>query len=242
MWKVNKVEFRPHQLDFASSGLGIHPTTAVVADGLEIVNGMDLLDTAIQPLQILVCGHCGTPGCGSGNRVLVRRLEEGVVLVPAFEYMSRGPWELSEYSPPYFMERNGVPWFKGPALAELAREMPLLADPGCWPPLTMREAALLLQWEAPNGALAKFPEAPVPRSEAVAAVTHGEDHATIAELARILALASSDSRPAKLVQEEPVTFYLETGLSPDEWKPLTTDGVTFRIALAEGLGVSAADT
>jgi hypothetical protein len=74
MWPVEHIAFRSRDLDFTSAGLGRHPTTSIVADNTEIVNAIDLLDLdtddpVSEPVQVIVCELCGTPGCNSGNRV-----------------------------------------------------------------------------------------------------------------------------------------------------------------------------
>src|SRR5206468_4310556 len=103
MWCIDQIAFQGRNLDFTSSGLGRHRTTAVVGDGVELVNALDLLDLTDEPVQIIVCDCCGTPGCNSGGRVTFRRLEDALLVIPAFEAMSRGAWEQTEYGPPHFI-------------------------------------------------------------------------------------------------------------------------------------------
>ena len=49
LWMVERVEFRRRELDFRSSGQGNHATTSVIADGIEIINALDLFDTEDDP-------------------------------------------------------------------------------------------------------------------------------------------------------------------------------------------------
>jgi hypothetical protein len=51
LWMVERVEFQPRELDFTSSGQGRRRTTAVVADGTEIINALDLFDSEEDPMR-----------------------------------------------------------------------------------------------------------------------------------------------------------------------------------------------
>jgi hypothetical protein len=242
MWPVERIAFRSRGLDFSSSGGGRHSTTSIVADGTEIVNAIDLLeldtdDPVAEPVQVIVCESCGTSGCNSGDRVSFRRLDDGLLMIPAFNAMAAGPWELVEYGSPHFMRKRGVPLLRGQALQDLRGRLPELARLDRWPSLTIREAALLVQWEAPSRVLGQFPDAPTLREDMIAAVSHGAGHEACTALNELLRSAASDERPAVPIPGEPVTFYLEQGGHP-EWQCLTVEGETYRLALAPGSGVT----
>jgi hypothetical protein len=239
LWRVEIVEFRRHELDFTSSGQGNHRTTAVFADGTEIINALDLFDTTEEPMQTLICGACGQTGCEVGNRIVVRRLEGGILLMPAFDAMAEGDQELAEYAPPYFVSTRGSAFIKGPALAMLAARVPFFADPDRWPPLTMRDSVRLLQWNAPARALGQFPERPRLREELIATASHGTGREAFDALEAAIAASGDDVRPVKLVAGESVFFYLEDA-GHLTWEPLTFDGGRYRLALAPGVGVEPA--
>ena len=61
--EVDRVEFRRRELDFTSSEQGKHMTTSVVADGTELINALDLIDSEGDPIQTSVCEQCGVSGC-----------------------------------------------------------------------------------------------------------------------------------------------------------------------------------
>jgi hypothetical protein len=235
LWTIETVEFRPQEFDFSSSGGSKRTTTALIADGTEIINALDLVDTKEDPIAVIACDQCGTPGCGGGNRVQVRRLGDGILIVPAFDAMAAGEWEQTEYGPPYFLTKRGPALFRGRALAKLERHLPFLADPDCWPPLTAREAVLLIQWDAPARALGTFPEKPRLRSEVIAEASSGTVSAAEAALSAAIDRFAADPRPVRTVPGEPLTFYLDQAGFP-EWSPLTYDGTTYRLALADGIG------
>jgi hypothetical protein len=235
LWTVGRVEFRRRELDFTSSGQGKHMTTAVIADGTEIINALDLVDATEDPIQTIVCEQCGYPGCAGGNRVSLRRFDGGILFMPAFDAMAEGGSDLSEHGPPYFVSKRGSAFFRGAALAALAARIPFFADPQRWPPLTMRESVLLLQWDAPSRILGAFPDKPSLREESLSAASHGTEREAYDALGAAIEASSGDSRRASLVSGEPVFFYLDQGF-PD-WTPLTFDGDEYRLALAAGIGV-----
>lgn len=238
LWTVERVECRRRELDFTSSGQGRHMTTAVIADGTEIINALDLVDAAEDPIQTFVCEECGYPGCASGNRICVRRLDGGILLMPAFEAMA-GSREFTDYGPPYFVSKRGSAFFRGGALVALASRVPFFADPQRWPALTMRESVLLLQWAAPTRVLGEFPDKPRLREEVVSAASHGIGREAYDALGAAIEASSGDGRPAMLISGKPVFFYLDQAGFPD-WAPLTFDRIKYRLALAEGIGVEPA--
>jgi len=235
LWMVERVEFRARELDFTSSGQGRHPTTAVVADGTEIINALDLFDSEEEPMQTIMCDACGFSGCNSGSRVVVRRLDGGILLLPGFDAMGEGTWEMTEYEPPHFIAKRGSALFKGDALAALEDRIPFFADPKRWPALTMREAVRLLQWDAPLATLGKFPDRPRLREELISTASHGAGREAYDALDKAIEASFNDTRPVRLIAGEPVFFYIE----PDypEWTPLTFDGERYSLALSAGMGV-----
>ena len=239
LWRVKQIEFRRRELDFTSSGQGKHSTTAVIADETEIINALDLFDTEEDPMQTIVCESCGFSGCEGGSRVVVRRLDGGILVMPAFDAMAEGDWELTEYQPPYFISKLGSALIQGSALAMLATRVPFLADADRWPPVTMRDCVRLLQWEAPARALGAFPDRPKLREELFAAASHGTGREAYDALEKTIAASLDDARPARLVVGESVSFYLDEARYP-AWEPLTFDGSAYRLALASGVGVESA--
>jgi hypothetical protein len=236
LWMVERVQFRTRELDFSSAGLANHRTTSVLADGTEIINALDLVEATEDPIQVIICDACGTPGCGGGNRIVVRRFADGIVLLPAFDAMAAGSWELTEYGPPYFVAKHGSAFFRGRALAALEERIPFFADPMRWPALTAREAVLILQWDAPSRVLGTYPEPPRLREDQISAVSHGAGREPYAALELAIARSLADPRPVTPVAGEAVIFYLDQAGFP-EWAPLTFDGAEYRLALAAGMGI-----
>ena len=153
--------------------------------------------------------------------------------MPAFEAMADGGSDLTKYGPPYFVSKRGSAFLRGAALAALAARVPFFADPQRWPPLTMRESVLLLQWDAPSRVLGEFPDKPRLREEAISAASHGTGREAYDALGAAIEASSGDSRPATLVSGEPVFFYLDQAGFP-EWTPLTFDGTQVPARVGRG--------
>ncbi|HEX6903872.1 MAG TPA: hypothetical protein VF789_29445 [Thermoanaerobaculia bacterium] len=238
MWIVEKIETRSHEMDFSTSGQARHATTSLIADGIEIVNALDLLDlteNAGESIQLIVCDCCGYPGCNSGDRVAFRRLEDGLLFIPSFDAMLRGRWEADEYVPPSFISKKGAPFFRGPALDALSSHLPIVRDLSHSPILKAREAALLLQWEAPAKVLGEFPSGPRLRRDLILTDTRAE---MLQTLDRLLAEALGSELPVSLIGGETVTFYIDQEQAAyPEWEPLVLVDGGYRLALARGQGI-----
>jgi hypothetical protein len=237
MWVVEQVETRARELDFSSSGGGRHATASLIADGIELVNAIDFLDvppSATEPVQLTTCEQCGTPGCNSGGWVTLRRLDAGLIMVPAFSEM--GDRSSGNFETPYFMQKRGTPLFKGAGLDALLAAIPAFADQSKWSVLNSREAALLLQWDAPHRVLEQFPAAPRLRDDFIAASSHGKGREALGILSNLLTEATAAERPVSVVSGESVTFYLDAGGYP-EWQPMIFANDEYRLALAPGVGL-----
>ena len=129
MWLAKQFRFQARDLDFTSAGLGNHhATTSVFADEVEIVNALDFVDFNEAPFQTTVCECCGTPGCNSGSWVNIRRLDDALIVIPAFDEMCEGSLKREEYAPPEYINTKGAPLLRNLALETLQERVPLLGD------------------------------------------------------------------------------------------------------------------
>lgn len=227
MWRVQHIELRPVEMDFRSSGQGQHSSTAVYADGAQLMNALSLLDLQATQVQVLVCGHCGITNCKPGDWVGLRRLGEGLVLIPSFPDLSEQ--SDPEYQPPDVINEKGSAFIGGDALRSLAAHAPAFRELDRWPALTATEFARVMQWEAPTRILGEFPAPPQLRREFVIALDPGEQAETMAALDHLLARAFASNEPVALERGEPVTFYLDLP-GYVEWVPMALDHGTAMLA------------
>ena len=92
---VDRVEFRRRELDFTSSEQGKHMTTSVVADGTELINALDLIDSEGDPIQTSVCEQCGFQRLCQWRPRFHTAPRWRCLFMPAFEAMADGGSDLA---------------------------------------------------------------------------------------------------------------------------------------------------
>jgi len=95
------------QLDFTSSDQSLVEVTQIYFDDWLFCNGVELLEIDNSSIQFIVCMYCGYSRCEPGNWLAIRRGGEFVFLIPAFFDLEEDDWELSEYYPPYKVQKFG---------------------------------------------------------------------------------------------------------------------------------------
>jgi len=173
MWFLSQIELVPNQLAGAESGMEAIDAVAVYSDGVCLANAINLVQPSAHELQLKICEDCGVEHCNPNDRALLRRAGERLVLTPDFSAMEELFPDEGALPPDYFRER-GVPVISDQIYAELRRAAPELADASALEPLSSRELARIVQWEAPAGLLGLFPEVPRIERAAVVAVSTGD--------------------------------------------------------------------
>jgi len=197
--------------------------TALEAAEIQVVNALELVHWEDYGIQVEVCDHCGCSGCGAGNWISLRRLGDSVVWIPFWSEMLKGEWELSEYSPPYFLRKHGVPIFSAhdwSLLKELIGSIPPIHEIPC---LTASEMALIIQAEAPGRVLGEFPQPPKLYKDLIVAVTEGELSDWVRSLQECLSESWSSQVPVDCQSIDStmkqVEFWMELPGAPS-WTPL----------------------
>lgn len=149
MWKIENPKFEEITLDFSSSEQGKFPATRLVSEGVEIINAIELIEWEDNVIQVFVCDHCGTVRCASGGWITLRSSGDLVLLMPAYEAMNEDSWSQTEFSPPYFIRKNGAAYFDKQIYESLREQITELPKFEKIKPLQMREAMWLVQLNAP---------------------------------------------------------------------------------------------
>ncbi len=151
MWTVSRLTMEPRRYSFESSGLGQHADLALLGDGLELVNMLAAANWGEDPVQVVVCDHCGCVQCQSGNWVSVRRLGDWVVMVAAARgYGSADPFERREFTAPKWLRTRGAPLVPVAIWDEVRAGGPSLPRSDALPDLRWAEVLLEAQLEAPR--------------------------------------------------------------------------------------------
>ncbi len=165
MWTVRELSVESVSYDFTDAGLGRGRSNRVLADGVEIANLASTVDLDDVTTQVVVCTSCGYPGCAPGGWVSVRRLGEFALIIPAFSRMAGSEDELREYAPPPYLVERGVLLLGQDNYRVLGGMVERAPSLSAVAPLNGRDAARVVQWEAPGGVLGRMPDPVQPRAE-----------------------------------------------------------------------------
>lgn len=149
MWHIENPELQLVILDFSSSGQERFQATRLVFDGVELMNGLELIEWEEDKTQILICDYCGAIGCSPGGWIAFRSCGNLILLMPAFEAMRADDWSRTEFSPPYFVANKGTAYFERQTWESLRRRFSSFPPFENIRPLQMREAMWLAQYCAP---------------------------------------------------------------------------------------------
>jgi hypothetical protein len=222
MWAVASIETNEHVLDFSTSEQGRHQSKALIADGVELINAIELVEFSPERTQLIVCEQCGFVHCKRGDWVQIRRIEDSILLVPAFAEMEKGNWERDEYSPPKFIKNRGIPVFDGNLslqLLEILNEYQMVSVQDL-KPLSPSELCKAMQWEAPAHVLGKYPDRPkLDRSRILYCEPIELSNAVDLLDRHIEVLATSEQQLHIDQTAVSVKFYLDRSI-PSEWSPI----------------------
>lgn len=220
---VSNFELRKNQLDFSSSGQGRFDATELVADGIQLVNAIELLDFADGAVQLIVCEACGHIGCEPGSWAAVRRVGDTVVFVPAIDAMREGNWESNEYSPPRYIMKHGPIVFDLATYQALRDKSGRFPDPDRVQKLSSNDVLAVLQLTAPGRVLGPLGIPASLNTENIVAVTDGDLEHEINEFRKLIDHVLRD-RPIEIA-EAPIRvteFHLDIPDFP-AWRPFGYD-------------------
>ena len=197
MWQVKKPELRPAILDFGSSAQNKLEVTQLFADGVELINALELVEWDTETSQVLICDACGTTHCKSGDWVSFRKTDSLVLALPATDFVWGTEDDKREYCPPFYLRQRGIPYYERSTYEQLRSSNSSLPALDAIQPLNMREATLLFHWEAPGLVLGKPPSICV-NGEIVLGASEGEHVPLLERLASLVQTQYEDRSPARL--------------------------------------------
>ncbi len=231
MWRIEHPELRPATLDFTSSGQGWRKVTQLFADGIQLINALELVDWGMEDAQFLICEACGIEGCEQGGWVRIRRSDSMVLILPAFDYVWAEREEAkTEYSPPHFLKTHGVAYLEQSVYENLRLQHDSFPSFDAIQPLNMREATLIFHWEAPAQVLGPPADVRV-RHELIIGASEVD---CVKQMEEVIQKQYQNDSPSVLrplsKSETPISIYIEASEFID-WKPMVFDGVTYRLVI-----------
>jgi hypothetical protein len=197
------------------------PTLQVFEGEDCLINAVSLCDFSADPCQLEICS-CGQIGCSSGSWVSFRRVNDFVVLIPAFRYLIEGDeYERMDFQPPRsFVSPDMSAAISVSDYSELVRQVEDLPALNSIAPLFRSEVLRIAQLQAPLQVLGRFPENVELKTDLLIAVAVGELADEVRELNKQLKNAIRDVRPVGSVGSDdvlrPLVFYLD-GPGFPEW-------------------------
>ncbi len=209
MWIPSKLEVVPISFSFESSGQGVHRDLALRADDETLVNMLECVEWADDPVQVEICDACGYAGCATGGYVAARRLGAHVVLAPSIEaYRDSGDeWARTNVREPRLLRKRGLPLIAETDWERLRAEGAPLPPASGFRSLTWREAALAAQLEAPLRLLGDPGTRSTPLSARVAATDPWLDPAMLDRLGDPLAWGAPADAGVSMRQSSDATLY-----------------------------------
>jgi len=233
MWQIKNPEIKPATLDFSSSGQNRLQVGQLFADGIKVINALELVDWDEEKTQFLICEACGLPHCKPGDWVSLRKSDSLIFILPPFEAISGESRENQEYRPPYYLKQKGIAYFDGAIYENLRSSHPSFPSVNQIRPLNVQEATLLYHWNAPANLLGKPPHINV-RGDIVLASSDGDHILYLKQLENLIQRQYQDESKATLRTvlngEKVVSLFLDAE-EFIEWAALVYDGSAYRLLI-----------
>ena len=231
MWQIKNPEIVPSKLDFGSSGQDKRDVFQLFADGIKLINAIELVAWDEEHSQLLICEACGIPGCKSRDWVSVRRSDSLVLFLPSSEHVWREDKNYMEYCPPAYLTQQGIPCLDAATYEYLRSRHSSFPAIDQIQPLKLKEATVLFQWTAPDRILGEPPEVSV-QSELFVGSSEGDHTAHVKTLEDLVnkQYESEDSAVLRSISdsERVISFYLDAAAFT-EWPAMVFDGSEYRL-------------
>ena len=107
VWSPDNIEVKTAKFDLSRSSGRTAKLKQVICDGVTVINAANYVVWNDFPLQFELCTECFYQGCATSGCVSVRRANDRVLILPAFDSIYAGEWEASMYGPPLWLLRHG---------------------------------------------------------------------------------------------------------------------------------------
>ncbi|CAN5602945.1 hypothetical protein BH20ACI3_BH20ACI3_14270 [soil metagenome] len=174
----------------------------------------------------------GANTCKSGDWVSILKSNLHVLILPASEYVWGGGREKEEYTPPYYLKKQGV------ACLDLSTYESLRSKHSSFRPidqirrLSIRESTLLFQWNAQTQVLGGPPEVHL-RPDIILASSAGDHFDYLKQLEALIQSQYDESnaifRPVS-DSEQVISFYLDAE-EFIKWEALVFNGAAYRLLI-----------
>lgn len=233
MWQIKDPQVNAVTLDFTSSEQGMRPAHQLVAEGVELINAIELVDWDAADTQFLICTECGYTHCKPGDWVSVRRADSLVLILPSVDYVWPEDNNRDEYRPPAYIRKRGIAYLDRSTYESLRSRNSSFPEFRYLHPLTLREATLLFHWDAPQQVLGEPPEVHI-RRDIVVGASEGDHIEHLQRIETLMRLQYEDNSPAGLrpavANEQVISLYLH-GPEFVEWNALVFNGAEYRLIL-----------
>jgi hypothetical protein len=231
MWQIKNPEIKPATLDFSSSGQGRLQASQLFADGIEIINALELVDWDGEKIQFLICEACGFTRCKSGDWVSLRRSGPLILILPAREAITGESRETEEYRPPYYLRQKGIAYFHTSTYEDLRSQHSAFPAVEKFRQLSVQEATLLYHWGVPAHVLGEPPHINI-RRDIVLASSEGDHVEYIKQVEDVMLRQYKDESTTALRDlldgEKVITLFLDAE-EFIEWDALAYDGSAYRL-------------
>jgi hypothetical protein len=231
MWEIADPQIRQVNLDFTPQPFR---ASQLMSDGTVLVNAIELVDWEAAATQVLICEACGTVGCNSGGWVSLRSAGPVILVLPAFAEFIQDHKKYDEYAPPYYIRQKGIPYMDADPYECLRSKHKDFPAGDRLSKLSMREAVLALQSDAPAHVFGTPPEAFGYIDDLIVGTTEGETAEQIDRLSRIARDHYDDHTVVSIrplsEDETPISLFFDFA-EFTEWKPLVRGGTSYRLML-----------
>ena len=234
MWQIFNPEIRSATLDFSSSGQGEFKVSQLYADDTQLINAIELVGWDLDEDQFLVCEACGYVHCKSGDWGSLRLAGLLILIIPAFDSYTESEEASKEYGPPWYIRKQGIAYFDLPTYESLRTKNSSFPSVSNISKLSMREAILTFQWEAPFQVLGPAPKAIAYRGDLISAASEGDVTECIRRIEEYAHANISNEAKAELLSlteaEKVLTLYLDSA-EFTEWPAVAFYGKELRLIL-----------